>query len=94
MKLPIHIQTAYGMKVYKNSSEQFNMSKNNGTLAELKANISAEKKKVDRELNDLIYNEESQAKFKMNDRDKQGWKMFKELADKYTVLNYFESKGA
>ncbi len=92
MRPPIFLQTKFGSSLYEIVLSQYNESLQKDSIAEYKKVLFREKMKVSRQLSEFIYSDEQQRKYPMEDDDTEGWKIFKELSDKYAVLNYFEAR--
>lgn len=92
MKCPVVLQTVYGAELYKIILNQYHEYKKSGNIQLLHSTLIKEREKVSRELTDFLNNEEETKQHKMDDKDEDGWVIYKELSDKYAVLNYFSGK--
>lgn len=92
MKCSLYLQTKYGFDLYNIVLKQYNEVVKNGLQTIFKESLIREKSIVDKALSEFIYNADTQKKYKMDETDEEGWVIYKELADKYTVINHFERK--
>lgn len=92
MRCPIYIQTKFGSDLYAVVFAQFIQFAKAGTLDAYREVLAKEKNLVSRELTKLLYDEKE--KYTMEPDDPVGWNLYKELSDKYTILNYFETRKA
>jgi hypothetical protein len=92
MKLPIHLQTKFGLDLYNIIVKQYNDYMKQGKDTDFRLVMRQQRIKVDRELSHFLNDKESEKSHKMDDADSEGWNLYKQLADKYTILHYFETR--
>jgi hypothetical protein len=80
------------MSLYEIVNSQYNEFKRKGMLAEYKETLSREKYSTSNALTKFLYSPTMQVEYPMESNDEKGWVMYKELADKYAVLQYFETR--
>lgn len=62
------------------------------TLAQFKSTISVELNEINKKLSRHLRDDDMIKKYKMNDEDTEGWRIFRELSDEYSVLAHFAKK--
>lgn len=94
MKTAVHLQTKFGYDLYCTVFAQFEQYKIQGKLSELKSVLFKERQETEQELLTFLNDDVMIRKYKMDDEDEVGWEFYKELADKYSTINYFYNRQA
>lgn len=92
MAIPVTLQTHYGYELYTVVNNQFHDAKYKETLQDYKSILFQERDSTEREILHFLNDEELTKKHKLDDNDPEGWKYWKEMSDKYTVLNHFYNR--
>lgn len=79
----IRLKTEIGKRFYHETLEQFKIVEARESLGSF---LLQEKNKTSRALTELLDNDK---KYKMDDKDKTGWKLYHELHDRYITCEHF-----
>ena len=88
----VSLLTDHGKKMFTRKTKLYAAAEKSGNLDFYKTHLSREMQDINRELSHFLRDEEMSKQYKMNDEDEIGWKVYRELSDEYTVINYFLHK--
>jgi hypothetical protein len=88
----INLHTKFGYKTYCEVENKFLDAKYSDTLDAYKGVLFKERDKAERDVLHFLNDEKLTKKYKMDDNDKEGWVLWKEMSEKYSVLNYFYNR--
>jgi hypothetical protein len=87
---PVVLQTAHGRKYYADMLKVFEIIRTGKSeLAIFKQGLVEDNRKLERRLSHFLRDEDQAKKYRMDEVDKRGWKMYKELSDEFSVQSYF-----
>lgn len=84
--------TKYGRQFDMEMGNKYAVAVKTGTVEEFKRMVSVELNVINKRLSRHLRDEDQIKKYKMNDADTEGWRIFRELSDEYSVLSYFLKK--
>lgn len=94
MNPAIALQTKFGYNLYQVVYHQFAEAKYEERLSEFKKDLWLKRDDAEREVLHFLNDDELTKTHKMDDNDPEGWKMWKEMSDRFSVLNYFYNRKA
>lgn len=92
MKLPIRLNTEYGAIQFQILNDQFIFYKKNNQLEDFKSRCKGDLIVQDNYLQYFLDDDIMSKKYKMDDVDAEGWKLFNMQSDICSVLKYFSEK--
>jgi hypothetical protein len=72
--------------------KQFWEAKNYGELEDYRDVLWSELQSAERDVIQFLNDDALTKKHKMDDNDPEGWKIWRESSDRYSVLNYFYNR--
>lgn len=84
--------TKHGKEFFQKKFKLFAEAEKNGCVEFYKQHLTSEMNEINRELSKFLRDDDMIKKYKMNDEDQKGWKIWRELSDEYSVLAYFLKK--
>jgi hypothetical protein len=84
--------TKYGREYELKVAERYVHALKDGKLDDFKTNISVELNEINKKMSHFLRDEDQSKKYKMDEKDSEGWKIWREMSDEYSVLNYFHKK--
>lgn len=88
----ITLLTQHGREFYEKKAKRYAEAKKNNCLEFYKNHLKAEQNEINRELSRFLRDDDMIKKYKMHEEDTEGWKIWRELSDEYSVLEYFLKK--
>lgn len=84
--------TKHGKEFFEQKFKRYAEAEKNNCVAFYKQHLTQEMDIINRELSKFLRDDDMIKKYKMNDEDEKGWKIWRELSDEYSVINYFLKK--
>lgn len=81
--------TKHGAEFYKRKCRLFFSAEKEGNLDFYKNFLYNEQQELNKKLSHFLRDDDMTRKYKMNEEDKEGWKMWREMSDEHSVLSYF-----
>jgi len=88
----VALLTRHGKQFFETKLKRYNEAKKNNCVEFYKNHLKAEQNEINKQLSHFLRDETVARKHKMDDRDPEGWKIWRELSDEYSVLEYFIKK--
>lgn len=89
MKTPIRIETHYGMEQYCILQRMMEDMKVRGSVEQFRQNCLSDSSQLTEYLNFFLEDDVMAQTYPMNDIDKEGWRIYREMSDMIGCLNYF-----
>lgn len=84
--------TQHGKEFFERKAKLFAEAEKNNCVEFYKQHLSKEMNEINRELSHFLRDDDMIKKYKMHEEDEKGWKIWRELSDEYSVINYFLKK--
>jgi hypothetical protein len=92
MKPAMTIQTPIGYEFYNNVFSDYNISKITDQLNQFRQRVFSAREEIEHDILTLLEDPVMIRKYKMDDDDIVGWALYRELSDKFSVLNHFYTR--
>jgi len=88
----VSLLTRYGQEFYADKAKRYAQAEKNGSLEFYKNHLKISLNEINKELSHFLRDETVAREHKMDDRDPEGWKIWREMSDEYSVISYFLKK--
>jgi len=89
----VALLTQHGQEYFEKKAKRYAEARKNNCLEFYRNHLKTEQNEINRDLSHFLRDEDMAKKHKMDDRDPEGWKIWRELSDEYSVLEYFIKKS-
>ena len=91
-KSKVTLLTKHGRQFDEATAKRYVAAVKSSTLPTFKSEMAVELNVINKKLSRHLRDDDMIKKYKMNDEDTEGWRIFRELSDEYSVLSYFMKK--
>lgn len=88
----VTLLTKHGREFELEVSNRYAKAVKENKKAEFKIEISIELNELNKKLSHFLRDDDMMKKYKMNEEDDEGWRIYREMSDEYSVLAYFSKK--
>lgn len=91
-KAKVTLLTEHGRQFFEKKAKRFHDAQKNNCVEFYKRHLSVELNEINKELSHFLRDDVMIKKYKMHEEDVEGWKIWREKSDEYSVINYFLKK--